>query len=136
MQFIEGHIVFNELDITHLPAHERAAEGIAFMRQAGSVFEALTVKENLRLALGEDGPNMFKEEYPNWIALMPLEKSAGLLSGGQKKKLAWGMTMLKPHNVLWMLDEPKAGVDSKDDIMSLIHHEQTVIYIEHEGELL
>lgn len=133
-QIIAGHIVFNGLDITHLPAHIRAGEGIAYMRQTGSVFGSLSVKENLRLALGDDGPTKFKEEYPDWASSMPFEKSAGLLSGGQKKKLAWGMTMLKSHNALWMLDEPKAGVDGEDGLMSSMHRAHTVIFIEHEGE--
>lgn len=132
-RIVSGQIFFDGRDITHMPAHERAGAGIAYMRQTGNVFEGLTVGENLRLALGEAGPIRFKQEFPDWVSTMHFEKPAGFLSGGQKKKLAWGMTILKNNNTLWMLDEPKAGVSEQDTTMSLISHACTVIFIEHKG---
>src|SRR5690242_1885772 len=43
-------------DVTALPAHERARRGVAYLMQRNNVFAELSVEENLRIALGEDGP--------------------------------------------------------------------------------
>jgi ABC-type branched-subunit amino acid transport system ATPase component len=104
-----GRIRLNDTDITNWPAHERARRGIAYMRQVDHVFPVLTVGENLLLALGKDGYERFEIAFPEWAADLARHKRAGQLSGGQKKKLAWGMTILTDAEVI-LADEPQAGV--------------------------
>lgn len=133
-RIVSGRIHFQGHDVTHLPTHERVALGIIYMRQSGNVFETLTVMENLRIALGEDGPNHFLQAFPGWAESIPLKKPAWYLSGGEKKKLAWWIVMLHANALLWMLDEPKAGVSSQETAMSAIPIGKTVLSIEH-GEI-
>lgn len=104
-----GTISLGGEDVTSLPAHERARRGLAFMRQRDNVFIDLTVEENLRLAVGPDGPARFHESYPAWAADLPGRKRVGLLSGGQKQRLAWAMATLRPSRLL-LADEPEVGV--------------------------
>jgi ABC-type branched-subunit amino acid transport system ATPase component len=80
------------------------------MRQTENIFPGLSIADNLRLALGEDGPERFQREFSEWVEELTLGKRAGALSGGQKKKLAWGMTVLRSNIYMHLLDEPKAGV--------------------------
>ena len=46
-----GHIYLNEEDITDLPIHQRARQGITYLAQEPSVFKKLTVEENVRIVL-------------------------------------------------------------------------------------
>lgn len=98
-------------NVTDLPAHERARRGLAYMKQRHNVFADLSVAENLRIALGELGPAVFRQTYPDWVRSVPLEKRAGLLSGGQKQRLAWAMTALRSSRLL-MADEAEAGMSN------------------------
>jgi len=104
-----GQIRFKGTDITTWPAHERARLGIAYMRQVDNVFPALTIHENLTMALGQRGYERFVDLFPEWTADFPPDKRAGQLSGGQRKKVAWGMTVLRSAPLI-LADEPDAGV--------------------------
>ena len=98
------------------------------MRQSSNVFLSLAVAENLTLALGGDGYARFSKQFPQWAQDMPANKKAGLLSGGQKQKLAWAMTVLSQCE-LALMDEPIAGMyDGKNLIEEL---NVTSIFIEH-----
>lgn len=108
---VGGSITLKGQDITQLSPHTRTASGIAYMRQADNVFSGLTVAENLKLALGNKGPERFQKIYPEWAEEFTLNKQAGYLSGGQRKKLAFAMSVLRADAWVWLLDEPRAGVD-------------------------
>jgi len=108
----QGTIVFLGQDITRCPSYERANTGIAYMRQTDNIFPGLSIAENLQMALGQDGTEMFHTSFPEWREVLPLGKSAGALSGGQRKKLAWAMVVLKKCP-LTLVDEPEAGVSGR-----------------------
>ena len=46
-----GRIVFDGLDVSALPAHRRAAAGLALVPEGRKLFPAMTVQENLLVAL-------------------------------------------------------------------------------------
>lgn len=123
-----GRIRFDGADITAWPAHERARRGIAYMRQVDHVFPALTVRENLTMALGRDGYERFAGTFPGWAADFPPHKRAGQLSGGQRKKLAWGMNTLRENHIC-LVDEPEAGVAGPLEFES----SHTYLIVAHEG---
>jgi branched-chain amino acid transport system ATP-binding protein len=104
-----GTISLGGKNVTKLPAHERSRCGIAFLRQRENVFLDLTVDDNLRLALGPEGPPRFREIYSGWAADLSGLKRVGLLSGGQKQRLAWAMATLRASRLL-LADEPEAGM--------------------------
>ncbi len=104
----EGRIMFDGRDITSLPTHERSHLGIRYMRQRENIFPTLTVRENLQLAVGVNGYERFHEEFSEWAKDIPSDRSGGMLSGGQRQKLAWGMVKLTNLRVI-LADEPFAG---------------------------
>lgn len=110
----QGHIIFQGEDISSLPTHERAKRGIAYMRQRANVFPSLTVHQNLVLAAGRNGYERFKKQYPEWAVELPPMRPAGMLSGGQKQKLAWGMTAFASPCIMLLMDEARAGIANGD----------------------
>lgn len=124
----EGLILFKGEDISRQPVHLRAAHGIRYMRQRDNVFPSLTVGENLQIALGSNGYEKFRSRFPEWAKEIRREQNAGMLSGGQKQKLAWGMTVLSLGEI-FLFDEPSAGMVTEEDILSTL--KLTAIYIEH-----
>lgn len=122
-----GSIELDGEDITHLPAHKRARKGIAFLPQEHTLFEDLTVLENLLIFL-----EFFEESKETRIAraeellgdfgLLDLrDQKAGRLSGGQKRRLEVARSLIpKPKYIFF--DEPFTGIDPImiADIRSLI----------------
>jgi len=123
----EGKILLGEEDITHLPTYQRARKGIAYLPQGSSVFQNLTVRENLiailqtlNFSLGE------QEERANYL-LSELgighlaKRKAYLLSGGERRRVEIARALVtSPHFIL--LDEPIAGIDpiTVSDLQTII----------------
>jgi len=123
----QGKILLGEEDITHLPTYQRARKGIAYLPQGPSVFQNLTVKENLiailqtlNFSLGE------QEERANYLlselGISHLAKQkAYLLSGGERRRVEIARALVtSPHFIL--LDEPFAGIDpiTVSDLQTII----------------
>lgn len=123
----QGKILLGEEDITHLPTYQRARNGIAYLPQRPSVFQNLTVKENLiailqtlNFSLGE------QEERANYLlselGISHLTKQkAYLLSGGERRRVEIARALVtSPYFIL--LDEPFAGIDpiTVSDLQTII----------------
>lgn len=109
-----GRLLLDGVEITGLPAHERVRRGISYLMQGGEVFPTLTSFENLKIAAGLGNDANGKRSI-EWVldylpSLKPiLRRRAGLLSGGQRKCLAVGMTLAQRPKLM-LLDEPSAGL--------------------------
>ena len=125
-QATAGAIHFDGRNLMRKPAHGRVGLGMARSFQLTSLFQNLSVRENLRLAAqGRDGARALnfwrrvdsKREHLE-MADQVLERLqltaradtlAGELSHGQQRVLEVGMSICsKPK--LWMLDEPTSGM--------------------------
>jgi branched-chain amino acid transport system ATP-binding protein len=70
------------------PAHERARRGVCLIPEGRGIFPALTVAENLRVAIGEDAALVGKVVGYFPVLGERLDQLAGTLSGGEQQMLA------------------------------------------------
>jgi lipopolysaccharide export system ATP-binding protein len=112
----EGHVRFQEREITRLPMHQRARLGIGYLTQEPSVFRKLTVEQNI-LAILETRAIDARERQVRLkylldeLDLAPLAKSmAYQLSGGEKRRLEITRALVTSPKLM-LLDEPFSGID-------------------------
>ena len=112
----DGEVVFEGQDITKLPMYKRARLGMGYLSQEPSIFQRLTVRDNL-LAILETmsltGPQR-KHKADSLIerfGLSEVAQSQGrFLSGGERRKLEIARAMVTDPSLV-LLDEPFSGVD-------------------------
>ena len=126
-----GSIFFKDKDITGQPSHQLFYDGILRTFQIAHEFSKLTVLENLMVVPGfqsgeklmnawinrkkiKDEEKKIKDKATEVIEFLNLShltyELAGNLSGGQKKLLELGRTMMVDANIV-LLDEVGAGVN-------------------------
>jgi len=126
---LSGRILFAGRDITGRNAWRVAQAGIGRKLQIPSVFPALTVRQNLHLALWAGrlhGMGWLRSAPMRWkgaledrmLARFPelrdrFADAAGTLSQGERQALEFIMTVL-PEPRLLLLDEPCAGLSSAE----------------------
>ncbi|QOV39328.1 ATP-binding cassette domain-containing protein [Streptomyces ferrugineus] len=100
-----GAVVWDGVDVTRVPAHERARRGLCLVPERRAVFGSLTVRENLELA---GVPyDIALDAYPRLKTL--LVRRAGTLSGGEQRMLALSRALLAHARVV-LVDEPAQGM--------------------------
>lgn len=149
-----GSIKFLNKELTSLAEHEIVRAGVGRKFQTPSIYENLTVMENLEVSFprgrGVFGSLMFKRdkevkdkvlEIAREIMLDDqLDTEAGLLSHGQKQWLEIGMLLIQDPQLL-MLDEPVAGMSVKEreqtaELLKKICEGRSVLVIEHDMEFV
>ena len=104
----EGRI---DLDGTPLggPPHERAAKGVCLIPEGRGIFPAMSVADNLRVALGDDDGATAKvlEFFP--VLGERRDQLAGTLSGGEQQMLALARAVGGESQLL-MADELSLGL--------------------------
>jgi urea transport system ATP-binding protein len=153
---ISGEVMFSRdrIDLTRESEEAIAALGIGRKFQRPTVFEELTVRENLELA-GSAGRGvahtLFRrlgaerraavERALETIGLTERRfERAGLLSHGQKQWLELGMLLVQDPQVL-LVDEPVAGmthqeIDRTAELLASLAGERTVVVVEHDMEFI
>jgi branched-chain amino acid transport system ATP-binding protein len=126
-----GKVIFNKEEITSIPSYELFSKGLLRTFQIAHEFTNLTVLENLMMVPGNQSgeklmtallkPKLVKKEEEivkqkayeviDFLNLKHLSNElAGNLSGGQKKLLELGRTMMVDAKIV-LLDEVGAGVN-------------------------
>ena len=125
-----GRITIDSRDITPLPMHGRARQGIGYLPQEASVFRKLSVRDNImailetRQGLGKADREKKLEGLLEEFHITHIRDSVGMaLSGGERRRVEIARALaMEPAFIL--LDEPFAGVDpiSVSDIKHIIRH--------------
>jgi branched-chain amino acid transport system ATP-binding protein len=107
-----GRVLFNGVEVTQAPAHQRVASGIALVPEGRRLFAQMSVEENLLLARAARRPGAWTidavmEAFPNLKARR--KARAGTLSGGEQQATAIGRALMTNPELL-MLDEVSLGL--------------------------
>ncbi|MDO5668218.1 MAG: ATP-binding cassette domain-containing protein [Alcaligenaceae bacterium] len=140
-----GKVYFNEQDITHLEAFERARLGIGIKNQIPSVMDGLSVYENLMLAsqrqIGSDSPAKKIAAICSLLELSHLfDKQVGELAHGQRQWVEIGMMLVNEPELI-LFDEPAAGMSDEETremakIILKLTEKASVIVVEHDIRFL
>jgi len=149
-QVSDGSIKFKDQEITGLKEHEIVRKGIGRKFQTPSIYEDLTVFENLEISLprgrsvtgallwqrSEEVIERVREIARAIYLEDQLDRLAETLSHGQKQWLEIGMLLIQDPELL-MLDEPVAGMSVSErvrtaELLAQIAKGRAVIVIEHD----
>jgi len=149
-----GSIKFKNQEITRIAEHKRVRLGIGRKFQTPSIYENLSVFQNLEMSFPAgrsvwgalafsctDDIHARIDAVAKDIGLTErLYTEAGLLSHGQKQWLEIGMLLMQEPELL-MLDEPIAGMSARErdltaELLQRICRNRAVIVIEHDMEFV
>lgn len=146
-----GKIFFNGADITPLSSPEIARLGLVRSFQVSAIFPALSVMENVRVALqsrrgrsldfwrSKKTLNSLNDEAERYLAQVGLAHAADTVAGdlpyGQRRAVEIATTMAMEPELL-LLDEPTAGMGREDvdrtaELIRQCSGNRTIIMVEH-----
>jgi ABC-type branched-subunit amino acid transport system ATPase component len=150
-----GRVVLGDRDVTRMAPHRRARRGLARTFQITNLLPALTVAENLALAVQSESRQRWnpvrgwRGVAPIWSEVDELLDRADLhdvrdtrvreLPYGRQRRLEIIVAIARPSSVI-LLDEPGAGLasDEAEELMELVFglgSELAVLFIDHDVEL-
>ena len=149
-----GSIKFKNTELSQMAEHRRVRMGIGRKFQTPSIYENLSVFQNLEVSFPagrsvwgaltftcSDDVRARVQAVAEDIGLGDrLDLEAGLLSHGQKQWLEIGMLLMQEPELL-MLDEPIAGMSAREreltaELLQRICQNRAVIVIEHDMEFV
>ncbi|BCB89019.1 urea ABC transporter ATP-binding protein UrtD [Phytohabitans suffuscus] len=147
-----GSVRFGDDELLGRPVHRIARMGVGRTFQTATVFEELTVLQNLDIAAGAGRGVLTmlrrRRSVPaavssalETIGLADLrDRPAGALAHGQKQWLEIGMLLVQDVKLL-LLDEPVAGMshderDATGELLRVVSADRTVVVIEHDMDFM
>jgi len=140
-----GTVAFEGRNITKLPMYKRARLGVGYLSQEPSIFQRLSVRDNL-LAILETMSLTRAERIRkadmliDRFGLREVAKSQGrFLSGGERRKLEIARAMVTDPSLI-LLDEPFSGVDPiavqdlQEEIRQLVASGVSILITDHNVE--
>jgi len=125
-----GTISLDDKDITRLPMHARAQQGLGYLPQEASVFRKLSVEDNI-LAVLEAKKDLSEHQRKEKLEALiddlqidHIRQNTGMsLSGGERRRVEIARALASQPSFV-LLDEPFAGVDpiSVIEIQKIVKH--------------
>ncbi|MFK7942703.1 MAG: ABC transporter ATP-binding protein [Paracoccaceae bacterium] len=147
-----GQVLLDGADITRLPTHARAHRGLARSYQITSVFQDMSVTDNVALAVQAHDGHSFRFWRParldvglraqaaDMLGHVGLAELAGApvsaLAHGQQRQLEIAMALATSPKLL-LLDEPLAGMGAEEsrkmvDLLAGLRSDHAILLIEHD----
>ncbi|TXS54331.1 urea ABC transporter ATP-binding protein UrtD [Streptomyces sp. t39] len=147
-----GSVRFGGEEILGRPVHRIARTGIGRTFQTATVFEELTVLQNLDIAAGagrspltmlrrrKGVPEQVSRALETTGLTRLRDRPAGALAHGQKQWLEIGMLLVQDVRLL-LLDEPVAGMshderEATGELLRRVGEDRTVVVIEHDMDFM
>jgi lipopolysaccharide export system ATP-binding protein len=123
----EGHVYFDQKEITSLPMYMRARLGVGYLPQEASVFRKLSVENNIKAVLeltklNKADQKIKLESLLEEFGLQNVRKNIGdSLSGGERRRTEIARALATDPKFI-LLDEPFAGIDpiAVEDIQNIV----------------
>ena len=136
-----GELIFEGRTLIGLALHAFSRAGIARKFQIPSVFDSLTVEQNLETAVYRPGAaGDLSARVEAMLALIDQsdirDRPAGILAHGHKQWLEIGMALMSEPRLL-LLDEPTAGMTPEEtlrtaELIGRLTERTAVVAIEHD----
>jgi len=140
-----GQVLFRGHDISRAHAHQIARLGIGIKTQVPSVFDGLSVRENIWLAAsrihsGEQARRLVDEMLERIGMTKAAEMIVGQLAHGQRQWVELGL-VLSTDPELILLDEPAAGMTHEEvqktaELVREINRTKALIVVEHDMQFI
>jgi lipopolysaccharide export system ATP-binding protein len=111
-----GKVTFDGVEVTDMPMYKRARRGMGYLSQEPSIFQRLTVRQNLlaileTMSLSKGARQEKCDHLLEQFGLTVQQKQqARTLSGGERRKLEIARALVTNPTMI-LLDEPFSGVD-------------------------
>jgi len=123
----DGKIFINDEEITKISMHNRSKLGISYLPQEPSIFQNLSVKDNilglaqLSLRSAENVDKKFNEVVEQFNLSNILSHKGIELSGGQRRRVEIARSLVTNPKII-LMDEPFAGIDpiAVDEIKKIL----------------
>ena len=123
----EGNIFLDDKKITKLPMYKRARQGINYLPQEPSIFQKMTVEDNIMSILQTLNYTRRErkkrlEELLEELSIVHIRKSMAYnLSGGESRRVEIARALVTNPKFI-LLDEPFAGIDpiTVEDIQNIV----------------
>lgn len=141
-----GKILLDGRDITHLPPHRRAQLGLGIKTQVPSVYNEMTIRENIWLAAYAKKRRVAEADAVTDAVLKDFgiagrrEAMVGDLAHGQRQWLEIAM-VVAGHPEVVLLDEPTAGMTREETSRTVrlvreLAEGATVVVVEHDMDFV
>ncbi|HZQ78598.1 MAG TPA: ABC transporter ATP-binding protein [Acidimicrobiia bacterium] len=139
-----GRVELRGRDVTGWAPHQLLKLGLGRSFQVTSVFPALSVEANLRVAAQVKGPDGLDERVETLLDQLALRAmrhlEAGVLSHGDQRRLDIGLTLASEPAIV-LLDEPTAGMTRTEaqrtmETLERILAGRTIVLVEHDMDLV
>ena len=140
-----GRVLYRGRDIAGAETHEVARLGIGIKTQVPSVFDGLSVRENVWIAASRGRPvrraDETVDEILSRIALTGVaDRLVGQLAHGQRQWLELGIVLAAEPELI-LLDEPAAGMTHEEvvrtaELIREINRTRSLIVVEHDMQFI